>query len=571
VVGGAERAAGMVGEGSGIAAEREGIAVQMRTILENQKQGDKLQSLLNQMRVYSDSESIFRYNTVAGAASQMLVSKYKPDQILGEMRKLGELAKGDDQLSLVADIFSQAHNQGYVTKGLLTRLQKDAKVPIYSAILEALGKKDNLANESALFKQLRNPTKNPVPVEYLEKDLNILTGPGGALFGHQKEQQQTFAGQLNSLKDRWADVMSGMGGAWNKMALPIMKEVNQISPLAIQKWFDGLTESASKFGVDLAKAFDIEGKAGKLQEIGDRLGSIWGRSVQEVGKLFGVFSNSTTQTTVEILNKIDAGLGWIDTHMTSITTAVKAFVGAWAGLKVLGIAAEVANIGKALSVPALLGGGEAAAGAAVTGVGASLVSPAVFGAAGAAALGYTAYKAFPVTNDAQMRQDILLSRQSANLSKGGPMQSAADQEKAYRDHWSRRDSFHYGEDLGKQNESEGRMLLKWFGDNHNQNEKEGNAWWSGIWDTLKQSSDKEIQAVDKTTLSFDTLHGAVEPTAGSFNRVATAAASVAGALDSLTAKIASWKPPQASPGITRSGNTRILDDMMHDSLRRSYA
>jgi hypothetical protein len=108
--GAVERAAGMIGEGSNIAAERQGIRTQLHTVLSNQGRGDFTALLDSQMRTYSDMESLFRYNTVAGSAAQMLVSKYKPEQILPEMRKLGELAATDDQFKLVTDIFSQGQN-----------------------------------------------------------------------------------------------------------------------------------------------------------------------------------------------------------------------------------------------------------------------------------------------------------------------------------------------------------------------------------------------------------------------------------------------------------------------------
>jgi hypothetical protein len=574
---GAERAVGLVGEGSGIAAEREQIAVQMRTILENQKQGDKLQTLLNQMRIYSDSESVFRYNTVAGAASQMLVSKYKPGEVLPEMRKLGELARNDEQLALVADIYSQGKNQGYVTKGLLTRLQKDAKVPIYSALLQAMGKQDNLQSESELFKRLRNPNKNPVGWEYMEKALNILTGPGGALHGHQKEQQQTFGGQLNSVLDRWNDILGGIGGAANKFALPLMNEINKISPVEIQSWFDNLSNGAQKFGGDLAKAFDIEAKTGKLQDIANHIGGIFGKSVQEVGKLFGVFSSgkSTTDTLVAVIDKLDGALAWLDGHMESIANGVKMFVAAWATFKGLGIAAELLNIGKALAIPGLLGAGEGVGVA--TGAATGAATAPILATLGTLAAGsYLVGKGMYAGQDAEIARNATLAQRSADLAAGGPKQTDAAKQAAMADHWKRLQDVYdhkippapsepsnWMEKNSAAHDQAGSSTMKSWGDN-----------WNSMWQQLDRSSQQEIQSADKVKTSFDGLSSAVTPTANSFGRVTTAATSVAAALDGLSAKIASWKPP-ASPAAPGTASTtsfgRAIDDDLHQRLRSSYA
>jgi hypothetical protein len=579
---GGERLAGMIGEGSGVAAEREGIATQMRTILENQKQGDKLQSLLNQMRVYSDSESIFRYNTVAGAASQMLVSQYRPNEILPELRKLGELAKDDDTLKLVADIYSQGKNQGYVTKGLLTRLQKDAKVPIYSALLEAMHKRDNLKNETALFKQLRTPGKDPVPWQYMEKALNILTGPGGALYGHQKEQQQTFAGQLNSVKDRWADILSGMGGAFNKFALPMMNEINKISPIAIQDWFTTLTEQSQKFGQDLAKAFDISAKAGTLQDIGNRIGSIFGKSAQSVAKLFGVFTQgaSTTDTVVAIIGKLDQALSWLDNNWGKVTEGVKRLTEAMIAFKAIQVVSVFASIANALvginsglagmagGMSKVIGLGESAAVPEVlgAGIGATAATSAVLGTG--VGLAYLLGKDAYAGQDKSMTSAAILAQRSADLSQGGSKLGDADKNAAMEAHWKRSQQVH----------EMGNSAWKGMGDNWNNTMKTGadmvrpmTDWWNSLQAQLKASDDAQIHAADDAARSMSNLHASADPAASSLGKLPSAADAAVAALHAMAAQISSFKMPTV--GGTASSTTfgRKLDDDLHDRLRRGYA
>lgn len=285
----------LIKQGMGIAAERETVATQLHTVLGNQGRADFLQPLIKQLRTYSDMESVFHYLPVADAASQMLVSKYKPEKILPEMRKLGELAKDDDTLKLVADIYSQGNNMGYVTKGLLTRLQKDAKVPIYSALLQAMGKQDTLPNESALFKRLRSPQKDPVPWAMMEKALDILTGEGGALHGHQMAQLQTFQGQASSFDDRIKDVMGGAGGLANVFSMPILKAFNMISPTQIQEVFDR-----------------------------------WKGAAQSAG-----------ETTVKSLK---SGFDWILTNKDKLVNAGKMIVGAFAALKTIQLGAGLVSL-----------------------------------------------------------------------------------------------------------------------------------------------------------------------------------------------------------------------------------
>jgi hypothetical protein len=427
--GGAWGAFEAIKHGSEISGERESIATQLKTLLENQNKGEYLQTLINQMRTYSDMESVFRYNTVANAAGQLLASKFKPEQILAQMRTMGELARDDETLKQVSDINAGVMNRGYVTKGDLNRMQQDAKVPIYSALLKAMGREDNRENEIALFKQLRTPSKNPVDAKYFFAAEKALAE--GQFKGHQMAQLETFKGQLSSLKDRADDVFKGVGDSFNSFAWPVMHEINKISPVQIQSWFDRATKTARRFGTEIASAFDVEAKAGKLQEIASHFSSIFSQATTNVAKLIGVFGagDSTFETTEKIIEKFNDALAWVDKHAKTIfntfvmlqglslaakvaewTTAFAGLAGAMGKIPVLGKAfGAVPGFERAAAAEAALPTAEALGEA-------SIINPVTLGLGVAGGAAWTTWKGLHA-NDTEMSKDAILAQRSAQATE----------------------------------------------------------------------------------------------------------------------------------------------------------
>jgi len=264
--------------------------------------------------MYADMESVFHYKPVADAAAQMLVSGYKEKAILPEMRKLGEISRDDETLKLVAQIFSQGHQRGYITKADLNRLAADAKVPIFPALLKAMGAGDTRQSRIALFKRLRTPSKDPVDWKFMEGALNILTGPGGALHGHQMEQLMTFAGQKSSFDERIKDAEEGLVRIFNKFVYPWMRMINKISPTTILGWFSQIEPKVLRFGDELRNAFQILVDQGQFQEVGTTLSDIFSKIGSERGSVFGVKGASAADTITKAFGKINDVLHFINLH-----------------------------------------------------------------------------------------------------------------------------------------------------------------------------------------------------------------------------------------------------------------
>jgi hypothetical protein len=325
----------------------------VHTLLRNKGEENKTDALLMQMRTYADQESVFQYLPVAGVAAQMLVSKYKTEDILPEMRKIGELARDDETLKLVGDITAQVHQRGYITKMDLTRMQKDAKVPIYEYLLKAMGQEDTLPNEIALFKRLRTPAKNPVSAEYFEKAESMMAA--GPFKGHQIEQLMTFQGQFNSVLDRTKDVMEGVGTTWNKFVYPLMRLVNQIKPAQILGFFSQAVPKAAQLGEAIKTAFTELGNTGRLQEAGTTLGDIFSKIGTELNRVFGVSGSTLVQKITSAFDRLNDALHWVNTHFHGIALWTKRVIETFLALKAAQIAlipvtfvSALANVASAL-------------------------------------------------------------------------------------------------------------------------------------------------------------------------------------------------------------------------------
>jgi hypothetical protein len=399
---------GAVEEGSKTAAEREVLKTQIGTLLNNKGQGNQTDSFVRALRYYSDKESVFHYAAVAQAGQQLLAAKYGTTDAVSKINELGELAPNDEKLGLVTSIDAAVHNRGYLTKGDLSRMQADAKVPIYSALLKAMGKDDNLKNESDLFKQLRNPQKSPVPAKFWDEAIKILAE--GAFKGHQAEQLKTFEGQWTSLDDKIKDVSAGLGGLFNAFSMPVMNWLNEADPNKIQDYFDQFRYGATALGQaasQIGRSLTTGEAAEKLKALGS---SIAGLANAVTGNAFAGFDKWFTKTTHPVFTEygqqmeeswnlspegqtaVDKITSTITGWETGITTTLNAISSNWNTVKDGMIAA--ATVWGASKVAGLAGGiAPGLSTAEEVAAGASVANPLTLGlTAGLSATAWTAWK-----------------------------------------------------------------------------------------------------------------------------------------------------------------------------------
>jgi tape measure domain-containing protein len=323
------------------AGDMEMLGIAFETILGSKAAGDQF---IAQMEAFAKITP-FRFNDVASAAKGMLAGGWNPDQILTDLRKMGDgaAAVGAPIGNIVAQIQQMKASESINWADL--RILGNNGLPALDILASKLG---------MTVKDLKTTLSNPGGgAELFQKGgLDALVdGIGERYSGMMDRQSKTFMGKISNL----LDAMS-MGAA--KIFRPLTDALKPALDWLIPKVETGmqrLTAKAASFAEKFRDGFRgvSKNESGEMRPTGGRRGV--------AGGMDAVFGKETTDQILEVYNAlkkittiawagittafrvIKAVIGWLSDHKDIVTDVAIAVGVLTAAMIALGAALWIAS------------------------------------------------------------------------------------------------------------------------------------------------------------------------------------------------------------------------------------
>lgn len=228
--------------GSAMASEREQLVMGLGTLLGSQEAGNKMFEDIKKFGI----ETPYEGTSMINSAKQMLAYGVKAENIMNDMRMLGEVAMGDqNKFDLISLAYSQTQSAGKLTGQDLLQYVNAGFNP-----LRVLAEEQGRA-----FSELQEDMSNGlISAEDVTRAFQIATSEGGKFYGAMNAQMDTYAGKMAMLNDLQAEITLGYGEGYNaKRQEGMEKEIEQLSG----KLGDKMREANSLIGEFKA---DLENK-----------------------------------------------------------------------------------------------------------------------------------------------------------------------------------------------------------------------------------------------------------------------------------------------------------------------
>lgn len=228
--------------GSTMASEREQLVMGLGTLLGSQEEGNKLFEEIKTFGI----ETPYEGTSMVNAAKQMLAYGIKAENVMDDMRMLGEVAMGDqNKFNNLTYAYAQTQSAGKLTGQDLLQYTAAGFNPL-SILAEEQGR---------TLAELREDMSNGlISAEDVTRAFQIATTEGGRFYGAMNAQMDTYAGKMAMLNDLQAEITLGYGEGYNaKRQEGMEKEIEQLSG----KLGDKMREANSLIGEFKA---DLENK-----------------------------------------------------------------------------------------------------------------------------------------------------------------------------------------------------------------------------------------------------------------------------------------------------------------------
>ncbi len=228
--------------GSTMSSDREQLVMGLGTLLGSQEEGNKLFEEIKTFGI----ETPYEGTSMVNAAKQMLAYGIKAENVMDDMRMLGEVAMGDqNKFNNLTYAYAQTQSAGKLTGQDLLQYTAAGFNPL-SILAEEQGR---------TLAELREDMSNGlISAEDVTRAFQIATTEGGRFYGAMNAQMDTYAGKMAMLNDLQAEITLGYGEGYNtKRQEGMEKEIEQLSG----KLGDKMREANSLIGEFKA---DLENK-----------------------------------------------------------------------------------------------------------------------------------------------------------------------------------------------------------------------------------------------------------------------------------------------------------------------
>lgn len=279
LISGAAGIGGFVAMSIKLAAEAEKTQIGFEVMLGSAEKASELIASINRMSV----KTPFTPKELKESTSTLLGFGRAMDQVIDDMRMLGDLSQGDGQrlkqLALVyGQVFGMQRLQGQDALQLI-----NAQVPIWQLLEKTMGKSVSEIRELS--------SEGKVSFEDMRTALQAATNEGGAFFRMSERMSGTLAGVFSTLKGNIELTSAGIGKALSESAkfTEILKNVNiAIEQIDQKRVADSIAEGVKSLNsalVQMLKVFrDIDYWVSNI-----RVGLIGLVSELRVGMALGLF------------------------------------------------------------------------------------------------------------------------------------------------------------------------------------------------------------------------------------------------------------------------------------------
>lgn len=189
----------LIGDIVSVRGEFQQLEIAFETILKNKAKSDKLMQEITQFA----AKTPFDLKQVASGAKQLLAYGESADEVIGTMRKLGDVASG---LSIpfgdLIYLYGTSRTQGkLMTKDLMQFAGRG--VPI----IEELSKVLNVSKSRVL----EMASESKIGFEHLQQVIDNLTKSTGMFGGMMQKQAASLPGLISNLGDAWDRMFNDFG------------------------------------------------------------------------------------------------------------------------------------------------------------------------------------------------------------------------------------------------------------------------------------------------------------------------------------------------------------------------
>ena len=230
------------GEVLNVTKDFQGFESSLKTFLKgNQKEIDDFVSKLEKFAATTP----FELKDLQQAAIQNLATGAKPDQIIKDLKSIGDVAAGANaQLGDLMEVYAKSRTEGKLQNEDIDQFTGRG-VQLVAELGKMLGARESEIRQLA--------TDGKLEFRHLEEALRRMSAEGGVYFGAMENKAKTLEGRLSNVNDTFYQFQKSIGQAFE----PIMNYLIQtfgdiISSLTSSK---GVLEEVKKEAEELVKYF----------------------------------------------------------------------------------------------------------------------------------------------------------------------------------------------------------------------------------------------------------------------------------------------------------------------------
>lgn len=260
------------------------------------------QKILGEIEQFAASTP-FQFETLATAGRNLLAFGVGVDDVLPNLRKLGDIAAGSgNDIGELAELFGKAKVQGRLFAEDINQFLGRG-IPIVKGLAESMG-----VTEQEVKKLVEN---GKVGFGELEGAIEALAGETGQYFGLTERLADSTSGKLSTLKDNWDSIRRTIGEA----LLPVISDAVE----GLNKLLTG----QSLFN-DISPEEAYKRMAENTRFLGENL-EIARAKLREWQNEFGL-SNIEIQSFLNTLSEADIKLGDVDGTIENVRGKLTKFV-----------------------------------------------------------------------------------------------------------------------------------------------------------------------------------------------------------------------------------------------------
>lgn len=259
-----------------IRAEREVLQNQQKSMLESFGRGGQFAGMDMMLRNMEGRDVALNYAQLMSATNLLLSSAPKrfsdPEKMHTMLREIGDVSKNPATFDLATYALTRMLAGGKLDARHINEFAQDTGYNIRDPLAGVLH-----VAPSQLAAKIKTLTGDQ-GLDALMKALEVLTGPGGAAYGHASAQLKGLTGVFTQFTGHWEDFAESFGNQVENIIVPISQELfKYVTPAALLHSFDWMTTVTQNLG-KAGKAivdFTAHLPASQFSGVINKLSEVW--------------------------------------------------------------------------------------------------------------------------------------------------------------------------------------------------------------------------------------------------------------------------------------------------------